>query len=76
MERGDYLSELALPGRVAVVTGGARGLGLEMARALAQAGADVAVVDLLGDQAQESAQHISRETGRQEHGLVGGGAAW
>jgi sorbose reductase len=68
MERGDYLSERALADRVAVVTGGARGLGLEMARALARAGADVAVVDLLGDQAQESAQHISREMGRRAAG--------
>jgi len=72
LERGDYLSELALGGRAAVVTGGVRGLGLEMAHE----GADAAVVDLLGDQAQESAQHISQETGRQVHGLVGGGAAW
>jgi sorbose reductase len=70
MERGDYLSQLALAGRVAVVTGGARGLGLEMTRALAQAGADVAVVDLLGDQVQEAAQHISRETGRRAAGYA------
>ena len=70
MERGDSLSELALAGRVAVVTGGVRGLGLEMARALAQAGADVAVVDLLGNQVQESAQHISQETGRRAAGYA------
>lgn len=64
MERGHYLPEFELDGRVAVVTGGARGLGLEMTRALAQAGADVVVVDLLSDQAQESAQRIGQETGR------------
>jgi NAD(P)-dependent dehydrogenase (short-subunit alcohol dehydrogenase family) len=70
MERGSYLPEFALDGRVAVVTGGARGLGLEMTRALAQAGADVVVVDLLGDQAQESTRQIGQETGRRGTGYA------
>jgi NAD(P)-dependent dehydrogenase (short-subunit alcohol dehydrogenase family) len=61
--RGAGLPEFALQGRVAVVTGGARGLGLEMARALAQAGAEAAVVDLLGEQAQESARQIAQDAG-------------
>lgn len=54
----------SLEGQVAVITGGARGLGLEMTDALARAGADVAVVDLLEDQARESAAEIGRLTGR------------
>lgn len=62
------VSESPLRGSMALVTGGARGLGLEMARALAQAGADVALVDLLGDQTQESANQISQETGRRTAG--------
>lgn len=40
------LASLSLEGRVAVVTGGARGLGLVMAQALLISGADVALVDL------------------------------
>lgn len=40
------LASLSLEGRVGVVTGGARGLGLVMAQALLISGADVALVDL------------------------------
>jgi sorbose reductase len=64
------MSESPLRGSVAVVTGGARGLGLEMARALAEAGADIALVDLLGDQTQESANEVGQETGRRVVGYA------
>jgi NAD(P)-dependent dehydrogenase (short-subunit alcohol dehydrogenase family) len=64
MDRRVGLQVFALEGCVAVVTGGARGLGQEMTHALAQAGADVVVVDLLGDQAKGAAQQIGQETGR------------
>lgn len=40
------LASLSLVGRVGVVTGGARGLGLVMAQAIVISGADVALVDL------------------------------
>lgn len=40
------LASFSLEGRVGVVTGGARGLGLVMSQALIVSGADVAIVDL------------------------------
>lgn len=40
------LASFSLEGKTAIVTGGARGLGLVMAQALAESGAEVALVDL------------------------------
>lgn len=40
------LAQFSLEGRTAVITGGARGLGLVMAQSLVASGADVAIVDL------------------------------
>jgi NAD(P)-dependent dehydrogenase (short-subunit alcohol dehydrogenase family) len=52
------LPEFSLLGKVAVVTGGARGLGLEMMDALAEAGASIVAVDLLGEQARAAAATV------------------
>jgi len=49
------LDQFKLNGKVAIVTGSARGLGQAMAIGLAQAGADIALVDLL-DMADSKAQ--------------------
>jgi D-arabinitol 2-dehydrogenase len=40
------LASFSLEGRVGVVTGGARGLGLVMSQAMVISGADIAIVDL------------------------------
>jgi len=45
-------------GRVVAVTGAARGIGLATATALSRAGARVAIGDLSGDVAAESASHV------------------
>lgn len=53
-----------LTGRVAVITGGARGIGFETARTLANAGADIVIADVLPDVGAESVKEI-QALGRQ-----------
>ncbi|WPH05042.1 Hypothetical protein R9X50_00794100 [Acrodontium crateriforme] len=52
------LASFSLEGRVGVVTGGARGLGLVMSQALVVSGADVAIVDLNKEEAAKQAQEL------------------
>ena len=59
-----------LTGRVALVTGGARNLGFDMATAMAEAGADVAVTSRKVENARASAQQIAQDTGRRVIGLA------
>jgi len=54
----------SLQGKVCIVTGGARGFGVEIVRGMAEAGADVAIVYRTSDQADKVAAQIALETGR------------
>ncbi len=52
-----------LAGRVSFITGGARGIGRACAEALAQAGAQIALVDLDGEGAAQTAREIADKYG-------------
>jgi NAD(P)-dependent dehydrogenase (short-subunit alcohol dehydrogenase family) len=58
------LDRFRLDGKVALVTGGARGLGRTMATALAEAGADIALSGRSRESCQEAADGMAAATGR------------
>jgi gluconate 5-dehydrogenase len=59
-----------LTGKVALITGGARTLGYDMALALAEMGADVAITSRKIEDAEKSAREIARLTDRKTLGVV------
>ncbi len=65
MAQKTVLDSFRLDGKVALVTGGARGLGQTMAKALAEAGADIALSGRSRASCQEAADAIAAATGRQ-----------
>ena len=64
MSHTHVLESFRLDGRIALVTGGARGLGRTMALALAEAGADVALAGRTLSSLEETAREIADATGR------------
>jgi NAD(P)-dependent dehydrogenase (short-subunit alcohol dehydrogenase family) len=63
-EERQRLDTLDLAGRVAVVTGGAKGIGRGIVDVLAGHGADVVVADLDAGEAQRAAQEVDRNGSR------------
>ncbi len=49
---------MTIEGKVALITGGAQGIGLGIARRLAADGADIALVDMKGEKLVAAAEHI------------------
>ncbi|MBY6412612.1 glucose 1-dehydrogenase [Rhodococcus sp. BP-252] len=64
MPEYDAPAQFDLSGRVALITGGSRGLGKAMAFGLAQAGADVIIASRDLESCQLAAKEISQSTGR------------
>src|SRR3989442_12787728 len=64
------LDVFKLDGRVALITGGNRGLGFAMAQALAEAGANVVASSRQKEKALESPATLARITGRRTMGLT------
>lgn len=58
------IEKMRLDSKKAFVTGGARGIGKSVATALAEAGADIAIVDMDIAEAEKTAKWMSEQTGR------------
>jgi NAD(P)-dependent dehydrogenase (short-subunit alcohol dehydrogenase family) len=70
MAHTPVLDSFRLDGKLALVTGGARGLGFTMATALAEAGADVALAGRTIASCNEAAASIASSTGRRAKGFA------
>ena len=70
MQRLSVIDKFRIDNRIALITGGTRGLGRVMATALAEAGADVAITGRTLASCQQAAAEISSATGRQCRGYA------
>ena len=61
---------MGFEGRIAVVTGGARGIGRAICETLAMRGADIVIADLQADLAEQTAREINSSTGRRTLALA------
>jgi len=59
------LERMKLDGKKIFITGGAQGIGLCLAMGLAEAGADLALVDINLNEAEKAAQLVTEKTGRE-----------
>jgi NAD(P)-dependent dehydrogenase (short-subunit alcohol dehydrogenase family) len=73
---GGSRERFGLDGKVAVITGGSRGLGREMAVAFAEAGASVVVASRKGDACRALAEEIERTIGTDALGVAFHAGRW
>lgn len=64
------IKQFDLTGKVALVTGGSKGLGQAMAAGLASAGADLALISRTADEVQQTAQQIAQDFGHRTIGIA------
>ena len=76
MPQFDAPSQFDLSGRVALVTGGSRGLGKAMAFGLAQAGADVIIASRDFESCRVAAEEIENSTGRRAFPIAAHVGKW
>ena len=65
------VKQFDLTGRVALVTGGSKGLGQAMAAGLASAGCDLVLTSRDGDEAEAAAEALARDFGVKAVGMAG-----
>lgn len=65
-----YLEKFRLDGKIAVVTGAARGIGFATADALSEAGATVIITDMNGDAATNAAAELSAKGRKADNALL------
>jgi NAD(P)-dependent dehydrogenase (short-subunit alcohol dehydrogenase family) len=70
------MTEQILKDKVAVVTGGSRGLGREMVRAFARAGADVVISSRKLDSCEALSREVESETGRKALPFAAHAGSW
>ena len=62
--------DLGIKGRVAIVTGGSRGIGKETAREFLEAGVKVMTCSRHGDELNETCKELAKTTGGEIHSMV------
>jgi NAD(P)-dependent dehydrogenase (short-subunit alcohol dehydrogenase family) len=72
----DVSDRFSLRGKVALVTGGSRGLGREMVLAFAAAGADVAITSRKQEACDELAAEVARTTGQRAYAVASHVGRW